>query len=69
MGATLAARHVGKGQDMPEDYRRGSELIGRMLAEHSLEELGQILAPRVKLSSRSRAGAGGTMTQEPVRIG
>lgn len=44
---------------MPEDYRRGSELIGRMLAEHSLEELGQILAPkpgnlppRVRNSSR-----------------
>jgi hydroxymethylglutaryl-CoA reductase (NADPH) len=44
---------------MPEDYRRGSELIGRMLAEHTLEELGQILAPktgnlppRVRNSSR-----------------
>jgi len=31
---------------MPEDYRRGSELIARMLAEHSLEELGRKLAPK-----------------------
>lgn len=31
---------------MPEEYRRGSELIDRMLAAHSLEELGRMLSPK-----------------------
>jgi hydroxymethylglutaryl-CoA reductase (NADPH) len=44
---------------MPENYRRGSEVISRMLEAHSLEELGRMLSPksgnlppRVRNSSR-----------------
>ena len=31
---------------MPEEYRRGSEPIGRLLAAHSVEELGRMLSPK-----------------------
>jgi hydroxymethylglutaryl-CoA reductase (NADPH) len=31
---------------MPENYRRGSELISRMLAAHTVEELGRKLSPK-----------------------
>jgi hydroxymethylglutaryl-CoA reductase (NADPH) len=31
---------------MPENYRRGSELINRMLAAHTVEELGRKLSPK-----------------------